>query len=218
VDCGSSGAFEEFDHNQITECDSFPLRVGCEYLRTIHQSNDFLGNTRSSIEVEGGFVVTSATWPNFNWISYYVNSTVAVGDNANQPTLAIAPGAVLRFAPQAELAVGLDAGGLIADGTTGQITFTSARDLPAAGDWTGISYYGSSIDAFCKLKRCKIEYGGFGWIGNILIQDAVPDIRGDSIGFSSWFGIKLDGIQGPNPDTLIARNTFYACAQGSVGR
>jgi hypothetical protein len=108
---------------------------------------------------------------------------------------------------------------LIADGTAGRITFTSARtNTPAPGDWRGIEFYPSSLDSpYCRLRDCKVEFGGANDSGNVVIFEARPDIRQDSIGYSLAWGIFLGGTNDPFPETLLAHNWFYSNAQGPVG-
>jgi len=68
------------------------------------------------------------------------------------------------------------------------------------------------------LINCTIEYGGgsSSYPGNIYIDDAVPEIVGDSIGHSENWGIYLEGTQYPNPTQLVNDNFFYDCPSGAV--
>lgn len=60
------------------------------------------------------------------------------------------------------------AGTLIAEGTTGQIVFTSASDTPASGDWRGISITGDA-----SFNNCVIEYADVG----VTVKSAGTDIK-----------------------------------------
>jgi hypothetical protein len=204
--CSDGAGFARFDSNEISGCVESPLRLNAEYVRTIGPGNLLTGNGHDSVEVDGGAVITTGTWLNLG-VPYLVNSTVAIGD-AGQPVLTIAPGATICCGSGTELSVGLgDPGGLIAAG----VAFTSARNPPALGDWSGIAFYGDALDASCSLTRCRIEYGGgeIAHSANIFIQDALPEIRSDSIGHSLRYGILLDGTIYPSHATLMADNTFY---------
>jgi hypothetical protein len=217
VDCTPNGAFAAFSNNVITTCYR-PLRIFCQNVTSIGTGNSFTGNGQNEdvVEVNGGSLSASATWPNLG-VPYLLNSELTVA-GASNPVLTLLPGLTVKCLPGVDIRVGYPSpGGLIADGTTGRITFTSAVNPPAPGDWRGIEFYPSSLDSFCRLQGCKIEYGGTTDSGDVVITDAVPDIRQDSIGYSSAFGIYLGGVTGPFRDTLMANNWFYVNAQGPIG-
>ncbi len=218
--CDQNGYFETFTGNAITTCAKYPMRIEAEYARTIGTGNTFTGNTNDGIEVRGGYVTTTGTWAKHDVPYVVAVDDVAVEDPANSPVLTIAPGTTVMMKSGLEFYVGYgEPGGMIADGTGGQITFTSAVATPSPGDWRSISFYSHSIDNQCKLNMCKIEYGGSDY-GNIYIDEAVPQIRNDSIGNSNAWGIYLSGTQYPDPDSLesLYGNTFYNNASGSVHR
>uniref|UniRef100_A0A7C6EDW4 Right handed beta helix domain-containing protein n=1 Tax=candidate division WOR-3 bacterium TaxID=2052148 RepID=A0A7C6EDW4_UNCW3 len=210
--------FNTFTNNTITNCNQYPLRINAEYVRTIGTGNNFTGNTINAILVRGGTIHTSGTWVNPG-VPYVIESDVDIGDNNTNPVITIAPGNVIKFQPDVEMYAGYSgAGGLIADGTSGRIRFTSYVASPSPGDWYNIGFYEYSIDASSKLINCTIEYGGgsSSCPGNIYIDDAVPEIVGDSIGHSANWGIYLEGTQYPNPTQLVNDNFFYDCPSGAV--
>lgn len=212
-----NGYFKAFNNNVVTGCASYPLYMHAEYVRTIGSGNGFTGNTKDAILIEGGEVVTTATWPD-QAVPYEIENDVSIGDDGNSPTLTIGPGATLKMRNGVEFYVGYEKpGGLIADGSSSQITFTSSTNPPAKGDWDCISFYANSIDAKCKLKNCKVEYAGNGEYGNIYIVDALPEITGDSIGYSKGYGIYVSGQEYPDTTTLRTSNTFYNDDLGEVG-
>ncbi len=92
--------------------------------------------TRSADQSVGGTIVADTTWTNDK--TYIVNNNVGVAPGV---TLAIQPGAVIRFNGYYTLSVG---GMLIADGTADQpIRFMSN----ITGTWSGIYFDNSSVDA-----------------------------------------------------------------------
>ncbi len=216
--CEQDGYFDSFTGNTVTACAKYPIRTDAEYARTIGTGNILTGNTLNGIEVYGGNVSTTGTWGNHG-VPYVVTANdVGVQDATNSPVLTIAPGNTIKMGSGLEFYAGYsDPGGLIADGTGGQITFTSAVASPSPGDWEEVSFYDHAINGQCKLKNCKIEYAGSDY-GNIYIRDAVPEIKNDSIGHSNAWGIYLAGSQYPDPDSLEANNTFYDCPSGNVHR
>jgi hypothetical protein len=86
------------------------------------------------------------------------------------PLLTLEPGVELRFGPAGRLVVGYDpvalapAAALRAEGTADQpIVLTSAGAAPAAGDWVGIYFEGSSdhpLDGRNRLSNLAVAYAG----------------------------------------------------------
>ncbi|HEX7319252.1 MAG TPA: Ig-like domain-containing protein [bacterium] len=210
--------FSSFSNNTITTCAQYPLRINAEYARTIGTGNAMTGNTIGAVLVSGGTVHTSGTWINPG-IAYVIDSNVEIADDNTDPVITIASGNTIRFQPDVELYTGYSgSGGLIADGTSGRITFTSNVSSPSSGDWINIGFYDYSIDASCQLINCNLVYGGgsAGFPGIIYIDDAIPEITGDSIGHSGNYGISLYGTAHPDSLTLLNDNTFYDCPSGNV--
>jgi hypothetical protein len=210
-----TGQFAQFTNNTVAECNGYAVRINPEYVRTLGAGNTFTDNTNNAILVRNGSVTTTGTWLN-QGIPYVIDGDVGVEDAANSPILTIDPGTTIKLQSGVEFYVGYSyPGGLIADGTSGWITFTSAIPSPSRGDWKMLSFYDNSIDAQCKLLKCKIEYGGSNE-GNVYVSDALPEITNDSIGHSNTYGIYLTGSVYPDPAALEANNTFYDNTSGSV--
>lgn len=104
----------------------------------------------SGLRVEVCGVIPDGTWT-------VENSPYLVSCDATLPadaTLTIEPGVEIRFAHETALKV---EGTLIAAGTAGEsITFTSERDTPNPGDWTGLDFVEGSSGS--SLNWCVIEY------------------------------------------------------------
>ena len=216
IDGSATAEFAAFSGNTITACGQYPLRVFCANVSSIGSGNAFLGNARDAVEVNGGSLASNCSWPVLD-VPYVLNSSLIIGGPSGA-VLTIEPGTTIQCLPGVDIKVGYpNPGGLLADGTTGRITFTSAVNPPAPGDWSGIIFYPSSLDADCRLRNCRIEYGGGNDSGDVVIVDALPDIRADSIGFSQAWGIFLGGLTNPFRDTLLATNWFYVNARGPIG-
>ncbi|MGQ9534611.1 MAG: Ig-like domain-containing protein [bacterium] len=214
----SDAGFNTFTNNTITSCAQYPLHINAEYVRTIGSGNTLTGNTIDAVEVTGGTIHTSGTWVNPG-VPYVIVADVEIGDNATNPVITIAPGNTIKFQPDVEFYAGFTAsGGLIADGTSSRITFTSNVASPSPGDWYNIGFYDYAIDASSRLINCTIEYGGgsTGYPGLIYIENAIPTITGDSLKHSDNWGIYLEGTIYPNPNDLLNNNTFYYCPAGNV--
>jgi len=216
VYCESDGYFDSFTNNTITTSSEYPVRVDADKARTLGAGNVLTGNTNDGVMVHNGNIATSGTWLNHG-VPYIADGDVYVSGATNNPILTIAPGATVKMTPHTEFYVGYSApGGLIADGTAGQITFTSSVPSPSAGDWDRLSFYSQSMSAQCQLKNCKVEYGGHDDYGDVYIEDCTPTVTGCDIGYSSAWGIYLDGTTYPNPTDLQNNNTFHDNASGEV--
>lgn len=217
---GTTCRFSEFANNTITGLtgtNAYPINIEPDNVWSIGAGNSFTANTYNSIKVEGGSVVTTGTWLN-QGIPYQIMDDINIG-GPGSPILTIAPGTTIKLYIQSEFYVGWsESGGLIADGSTGRITFTSAVASPAPGDWAMVSFYGSSIDAQSMIKNCNVKYGGYDDQGNIYIFDSNPEISGDSIGNSLNYGIYYnDSYVHPDSTTMENANYFFSCPSGNVG-
>jgi len=210
----SSAGFTSFTNNTITDCTGYPLSIGGEFVRTIGSGNTFTSNTTNAIYVLGAIIHTSGTWINPG-VPYVIGGDIDIADNNTNPVLTIAAGNTIKFQPGYEMYCGYsESGGLIADGTAGRITFTSNVPSPSPGDFQDIGFWDNTI-ATSKLVNCNILYAG-GYYGNVYINASMPEIRGDSIGYSETWGISLNGATHPDRDSLLAHNTFFNNTLGDV--
>lgn len=215
--CVTDGHFTDFSSNTITTSGEYPIRIQPDWIRTLGTGNVLTGNAKDAIKVEQVNVRTTGTWLNHG-VPYHISDDIAVGDDAS-PVLTIAAGNKLVLEPDVEFYVGYGApGGLIADGTAGEIEFTSSVASPGPGDWARLSFYDMAMNNQCQLVNCRVEYGGGDNTGNIHVSDANPTITGCNIGHSSSWGIYLTGdpTNLPDPAELRANNTFYDNASGDV--
>ena len=180
---------------------------------TLPLGNALTGNAHDAILiVSGPPMYKSSVWPNHG-LPYVIDDWLEV-----QACLTIAPGITLLVKRHATIEVhGRDSSALIADGTEGQITFTSAEAIPAPGDWGGIALCGGSARG-SVLRNCKIEYAGYWEGGNITLYDSLTTLVNDSIGYSSSYGINLYGPTCPDTFALRLNNTFYNNAHGDIHR
>ena len=112
----------------------------------------------------GGNITEDTTWTMAN-SPYIVTTTVQVHEGAK---LTIDPGVTIRFKQDTGLTIG---GELNAIGTENKrIIFTSHQPTPVPGDWFGLKFVDSSVDAHYDsngnyiygsiVKFSKIEFGG----------------------------------------------------------
>jgi hypothetical protein len=127
--------------------------------------------------------------------------------------LTIGPGARFEFDHSG---IYVEDGVLLADGSSGRITFTSLNYPDAnKGDWVGIVFEYGSASPPSLLQNCLVEYGGTSG-GNVVCNGCSPVLVDNEIDYSSMFGIRLHNSQ-LNPDTLRAENRFRDNDSGSVG-
>lgn len=90
----------------------------------------------------GGAVITNTTWSPSTCATYTATGNIIVNEGV---TLTIAPGTIIRF----DAGLGMTVRGTLkAVGTAvSPITFTSNNGSPAAGDWTGLYFDDTNIDA-----------------------------------------------------------------------
>jgi len=212
------GKFTTCTGNTITTCAKYPIQIQSNFAGTIGTGNTLTGNASGydAIELSNDQVDADQTWLNHG-VPYILGGTTSVS-GPSSPQLTIAPGTTIKLRNDVEFRCGYGGqpGAIIADGTSGRITFTSAVTPPAPGNWAYVSFYGEAMTS-SKLVNCNLRYGGGGY-GNVYIYNAKPTISGDSIAFSDAYGIYLEGSPAdlPDPATLRANNTFHDNASGDI--
>lgn len=158
-----------------------------------------------------GLITTEKTWYAKD-NPHVVTGDIMVAGEAG-PVLTLEAGVVVKFAPDTILWVGyVEPGALMADGSKGQITFTSGASSPSPGDWKGITFDEHATDGECKLINCLIEYGGGNDKGNIYCYSASPTVKNCTIRRSSSYGIYLKA----GSDPLLSGSTFADNAAGDL--
>ncbi|HTW91495.1 MAG TPA: Ig-like domain-containing protein [bacterium] len=212
IELNSAGAYiTGFTGNTITACDSNPIFSYPGKLSMLQGGNTLTGNGKNAIFVYGGDVAETGTWLN-QGVPYFLSDNVYVSSSSGA-YLTIAKGTTVQCGTGVHITVGNNLpGGLIAD----SVTFTSSATSPQKGDWYGIWFYPECTDAQCQLTRCNIGYGGGDIEGDIWLRDAKPNITGCSIHDSKGWGVDCEGPEFPDPDSLLAHNTFANNDSGSV--
>jgi hypothetical protein len=118
-------------------------------------TSTFSGNGQPGIEIAGGVLAASMTWPALVGSWYRLMGNVTVGSGQ---TLTLQPGVVVKGAVDQGLRVD---GALVAVGTAAApITFTSDTDT-GAGQWDGLTFRPGSTGA---LTYAMVRYAG-SWDG-----------------------------------------------------
>ncbi len=166
----------------------------------------FVTNKYSGIQIWGGTLGASGVYKNWQTNApYVVTSDLTIGAGA---VLSVEPNSTLKFQGAALYIQGT----LLADGSAGQIHFTSAKDdavggdsngdgtntLAVGGDWKGI--YLSPAAGDSAFKNCTFRYAGrdnLGWINNgyryvtVYVDQCSPVFEQCAITDSSAHGIEM---------------------------
>ncbi len=192
------------------------------YLENVSQ-NTGSGNGTDAIELFGEQVRMDTTWQTNN-LPYMVTGDISIfGSYSDKATLTIEPGVEVLFSSGTILFIGYPGshvGALVAQGTADlPITFTSAAETPAPGDWEGIYFRVTTDEATTIMEHCIVEYGGQSYDANIYCSSASPTIKSSTIRYSSASGIYLYGssspvIGGEDAGNTITDNTTYGISSG----
>jgi hypothetical protein len=206
----NKGYITGFTGNTITTCGSYPIYGYPDNIGKLLGGNTLTGNSMNAIWLGSGTVAETDTWVN-QGVPYFLSGGLSIGSSSGA-YLTIAKGTTVQLGTGNDITVGNSvSGGLMAD----SVTFTSGAGSPQKGDWEGIWFYPASADAQCQLTRCDIGYGGANY-SNMWIEDAKPTITDCSIHDSKTWGIELHGSDYPDPDSLLAHNTFANNDSGDV--
>jgi hypothetical protein len=153
-----------------------------------------------------GEIKTPTVWTaDKEWV---IEGTVSVTSD-----LVIEPGTIVKFKPDAELAIGYGAyGSLKAIGTAEKpIVFTSATSNPTAGNYRGITFWENAAST-SKLSWCTIEYAGNsnGYSAALYIYKSSVSVNNCNIRKSAAAGIvNYDGSFGNFSVNTIAECNGY---------
>ncbi|MCI0530121.1 MAG: hypothetical protein L0Y56_21975, partial [Nitrospira sp.] len=189
---------------------SYPVGVRADLVGQL-SGNTYGGNNPDAIEVRGQAVTTSQTCRN-EGVPYVI--TTADISMSNGAVLTLEPGVQMRFSSGLGLNMGVGAstGGLFAVGTVAApIVFTSNQVSPAPGDWKGLNFTNSTIDASTQLDYVTVEYGGAGTNNsNIILTGATFPIQHGTIRNSSGYGIRATTNSNPSVNfNSITGNPLY---------
>jgi hypothetical protein len=218
VSCMDNSSFGTFSDNVVTSNLGYALRLGPEVAERLEAGNVLTGNGSEGVELRGR-LSTSTTWPDIG--VPYVMQLVSVGDSTNSPVLTIEPGTEVRFQSQGQLVLGQLGrnlpGRIVADGSAGRITFTSAAGTPAPGDFYGVVVYDGPSDE-SEFRSCDFAYGGRGSYdaGMLYVHGCSPVITGCDFGYSATWGIAFRTAQVPDTVMLKQVNTFHDNGSGAI--
>lgn len=128
--------FAGFARNTFAEVGGISLSLPAAAFGGIAADNQVPAET--AIELRGGAVRTSATWPGFRAVVRVLGEVAIDGDVGARTTLTIAAGGVYQFSPEAGLAVGrtADAALTVAGTSASPVRFGPVPEA-APGAWRG---------------------------------------------------------------------------------
>ncbi len=152
-----------------------------------HLRGSLTGNLDDRVRVRGGTIAQSATWPDPGVPVHLLGSLYVQG--LADPVLTLEPGLEVQAGPGVGIWVGYSyPGGLIAQGAD-DILFTSARSVPAPGDWAGVHLGTRCLALSTELHRVQVRYGGDNGYGNVSFVGCSGTLTQSTLSDSSEYGV-----------------------------
>lgn len=164
-------------------------------------------STTVSGQITSDTVWTKASSP------YIVTGNILVFQGV---TLTIEPGVTVKFDSQKLIQID---GQLVAKGTQSEpIIFTSNQPSPAPGDWAGIQFTDTSVDAAYDgagnylsgsiMQYCRIQYGGYHYTPALNIENSSPLVERCDLNDNSCSAISVEGGSPKITNNNIIRNNL----------
>ena len=195
----NSGSAPTIRYNTFQEGPTWAVKIPVAAIGQM-RGNDF--RTGRGAFVMGG-ALTQDSVLEAQGTYYYFDTSVTVAGEA-RPVLRIAPGATLKFGPEAGLFIGTAAlpGGIIADGASRPITMTRSVDV-SPGSWPGLFFDAAADDALCLLDGVTIQYASYrsttwnakSWNGMVNLYQASPTLRNCAVVHGYRHGIQMEGSE-----------------------
>lgn len=170
-------------------------------------------NDVPGILVQHAAVDHDQTWLDLG-VPFVAESGFDVQTDTGSAHLTIAAGVSLLVGDSAVISVGNNGGLTLAGTETAPILVDSSKGTPAAGDWSYIEIYSSSVDAYNDFDYAMIAHGGGSTYGAIWVDDEASvaitncDIYENAdFGILAWPGGELRDFTG---------NALYDNAHGAL--
>ncbi|MCB9694127.1 MAG: putative metal-binding motif-containing protein [Alphaproteobacteria bacterium] len=173
-----------------------PAVVGNE----LDTSSTFSGNDDDTVMLEGDTLTESGTWVALD-VPYAVNGTLTI-QGPLDPVITIADGVEMQFDTNSGIDVAQgDDGGLLVNGATNGVLFTSGANTPAPGDWYGLRI--GSRDLGSELTNTTLEYAGFNRPA-IGLAGSSPVLDGVTVQYAA-----NDGLDATTSGAPLIRNSAF---------
>ncbi len=156
--------FKSFTNNTITNYKGYAFKIDANYAHTIGNSTTINGTGGIYIN-SNAFTNGSQTWYKQD-VAYLIDRRFSIyaPSGKSDAILTLKPGVTIAFKNKIDIIVNSQGrGAIIAEGTASDpITFTSANEIKAAGDWGcfKLQDYGVKDDLPSRFDYCIFEYGG----------------------------------------------------------
>jgi hypothetical protein len=160
------------------------LAIGMMLAPCIGEGNLFSGNHPEGILVRGEEIYASTRW-NDHGVPYLVDDDLEIDGSQQMTVLSIGPGTTIRFGSNATVDV-YHNGAIVADGSSGMITFTSEDPDDW---WCGIYHYSSFTPVVRSVyKNCLIENSGSGGAA-LHMEETVVEMENSVISNAQGYGV-----------------------------
>jgi hypothetical protein len=170
---GKARPLLSFEGNTLSDNAGTSLRLPADVVGAIGAMNKLGEPVRIS-----GPVTKSATWPALD-VPIVIEGAVAIAGQTERAVLRLAEGTTVRFAKGQQLYVGGGVGGAL---VAKSVTFTSALETPAPGDWKGLLFDGGIEGS--SIEACTFEWAGRETSGVLVLDFEPPKGFGTKKGFT----------------------------------
>jgi hypothetical protein len=185
-----------FSNNTVTGCLDAPIIAAFNNVGNI-TGGSYTGNTNDYIRVTGGKIITATNFEDLD-VPYRLVGTI---NYITTSTLTVESGTTIELDDGVRILIEED-GGLMANGSAGEILFTGATKTK--GFWNTIEIRADANSGSCVFDGCKFEYGG-SIQGTFELRGCSPTIKNSTIQFSGACGIYKNKPANP---TMI-NNTYF---------
>jgi hypothetical protein len=185
----------------------YAITTQANYAGTLPMGGTISGNALNAVEISGGDVLTTQTWPKLE-VHYEVNDLVNVG-SASNPTLTLPAGTQLRFGVSGAMQIGKgQPGALIAAGTAAApILFDALTRTPVKGSWRGLHFWQAGGS---KLDHVTVTHAGAGGLigtGNVNVYNEIGAFVTNST-FSESSGCGITRSDGSDTGSTAVTTDF----------
>lgn len=169
IDAESEAELREFTGNQLVDNAAGAIRIGANEVDQLGVGV-YTPNGEPGILVEYDAVDHDGEWLALG-VPFVADGGFRIATEGGSANLAIAAGATIELGPSAVLSVA-DKGSLHLAGTAdARVAIISAKQPPAAGDWSQIEVYATSNGPANVFEHADIRHGGGGGYGQIWVED-----------------------------------------------
>ncbi len=192
IDMDGDAHLRKFEGNVLSHNAKGPISLSVNSVDDLGLGN-YSGNDVEGIILKGGTVDHDATWLNHN-VPYVTTGPFYISSDSGSAHLTLEEGTTLKINEGSDFSVEENGGLTLAGTADNPVIVTSAKEIPAPGDWGQINIYSTSVDAYNIFTYAVIEYGGDSSYGAIWLDSGASLAMSDSsVRYSNDVGIDMDG-------------------------